>query len=111
MHRLSSAIQWTRGVAKRAATLSIAFSMAFMSHCPARAAKRSPEGAVIGRRVQSPCMRMSMHAAGTAASAGGCEGVLALLVGAGAFLIAAECAYRGPVRHRGRQWWGQVLEV
>src|SRR5215470_10413750 len=91
--------------------LSIVFSMAFMSHRPAGATKGSPEGAVVGRRVQPPCMRMSMHAAGTAASAGGCVGVFALLVGAGTFLIAAESAYRGSVRHRGRQRRRQVLEV
>src|SRR5262245_30828090 len=91
---------------------SIVFSMAFMSHRPAGAAKRSPEGAIIGRRhVQTPCMRMSMHAARTVASAGGCEGILALLVGACALLIAAECAYRGPVGHRRWQRRRQVLEI
>src|SRR5262245_27513750 len=86
-------------------------SMAFMSHRPAGAAKRAPEGAVVGRRVQSPGMRMPMHAAGGAASAGGREGVPALLVGARTLLMSAEGADRGPVGHRRRQWRRQLLEV
>src|SRR4051812_26973024 len=87
------------------------FSMAFMSHRPARAAKSTPEGAVVGRHARPPCMCMSVHAAGGAASAGAREGVLALLVGGRTLLIATESADRGPVRHRGRQWRRQVLEV
>src|SRR5262245_46464581 len=86
-------------------------SIAFMSHRPAGAAKRAPEGAVVGRRVQSPGMRMPVHAAGGAASAGGREGVFALPLGARTLLIAAEGADRGPVGHCGRQWRRQVLEV
>src|SRR4029077_1684404 len=82
-----------------------------MSHRPAGAAERTPEGAVVGRRAQSPCMRVPMHAAGGAASAGRREGVLAPLVGASPLLIAAESAYRGPVGHRGRQWRRPILEV
>jgi len=46
-------------------------------------------------------MRRAMDIAGVAASAGGREGVLSLLVSTGAFLIAAERAHRRPVRHRG----------
>src|SRR5262249_28608960 len=81
------------------------------SHRPAGAAQRAPEGAVVGRHVQSPCMRMAVHAAGGAASAGGREGVLTLLVDAGTVLVAAESAHRRPVRHRRRQCWRQVLVV
>src|SRR5882724_3956140 len=56
-------------------------------------------------------MRMSVHSAGGVASARGREGVLALLVGGRTLLVAAESADRGPVRHRRRQRWRQVLEV
>jgi hypothetical protein len=46
-------------------------------------------------------MHAHVHAPQIAASAGGCECVLALLVGAGAPLIAAERPDRGQSGHRG----------